>query len=58
MYIKRTIYCSLVLSHLQYCTLLWENGYCREREGERERERERDRERYREIGRERERERE
>ena len=28
MYIMRTIYCSLILSHLQYCTLLWENSYC------------------------------
>ena len=28
MYIMRTMYCSLVLSHLQYCTLLWENSYC------------------------------
>ena len=28
MYIMRTIYCSLILSHLQYCTLLWKNSYC------------------------------
>ena len=28
MYIMRTIYCSVILSHLQYCTLLWENSYC------------------------------
>ena len=28
MYIMRTIYCSAILSHLQYCTLLWENSYC------------------------------
>ena len=24
----KTIYCSLILSHLQYCTLLLENSYC------------------------------
>ena len=28
MYIMRTIYCSSILSHLQYFTLFWENSYC------------------------------
>ena len=27
-YILNTIYCSLVLPHLQYCTLIWANTYC------------------------------
>ena len=26
-YILKTIYCSLVLPHLQYCTLIWANTY-------------------------------
>ena len=26
-YILRTIYCSLILPHLQYCTLTWANTY-------------------------------
>ena len=28
MYIMRTIYYLLILSHLEYYTLLWENAYC------------------------------
>ena len=27
MYIMNTLYYSLILSHLQYCTLLWANAY-------------------------------
>ena len=26
-YILRTLYCSLILPHLQYCTLIWANTY-------------------------------